>query len=458
VAHQIQTTLSGIQYNLDWPNLPNVEKVDLGCLPMLETMMDNGIWVNQGHLETVRQMAVEQEEGNIAKLEGLVGRRINPESSQQTASLLYDELGFHKLLPKLPPKTDSGKQFTTDDGTLSAMRCQFLEIGLPDCYDVVECVVQARQANTIRTMFCEPLIEISKRSRDGRIRPRFKYTMAKTGRLACESPNLQNISVRSELGKGVRRAFAANGEYWRGKRESTTLVSCDYSQIEMRMAAHMSGDPNIAAVFWGGLDIHKMTAAAIFRVEPGEVTKLQRLVCKTLGFAILYGVTAEGLQEQIFAAGGPFWTLAQCEELIKGWFAHYRGIWEWVMLQQSRTRQYGCNWDFVGRPKLVPEAHSTIERVRDRGFRECGNFPLQAGAQAIIKIAMGELWPVIDGYRRYGVCEPLLQVHDELIFEVGEEMAGDFAEECRAAMAGVVNLDVPVDTSCDVGVKWGDLK
>src|SRR5262249_45818957 len=161
--------------------------------------------------------------------------------------------------------------------------------------------------------------------------------------------------------------------------------------------------------------------------------KLQRMLCKTLGFSILYRVTGEGLQDQIYSAGGPFWTVEQCVGLIKGWFKAYQEIKDWMDQQDSMARRFGLGHCMWGRPRPIPEGGSCMPRVHEEGLRKGGNMPVQAGAQGVIKAAMHPdvLGRVYDKYRQYGVCEPLMQIHDELLSEVGVDMAEDFAEECK---------------------------
>lgn len=446
----ILSTLSGPRYNLQSPDLANVALLDTQCLPLISRMMEVGLLLDTSATNTITTDCHTIESVQIEKIKTLTGVTINPESGDQVAGLVYGEMGLHHCLPKPPAATKSGKRFTTDDDAISTMIVQCTGLGEDGAVEVLRAIAAARQANTIRTMFSEPLVRYAERAEDGRVRPRLKYTTAKTGRLACEKPNLQNIPVRSELGKRIRKAFLA------GKRRR--LISCDYAQIEMRMAGHESGDEVLCGLIVDGADIHTMTAAAIFRIDPKSVTKLQRMVCKTLGFAILYGVTPEGLQEQIFSAGGPYWSVEECAKLIDAWFATYARVWEWVCEQQARAVRWGCVWDMWGRPKLVPEGFSRVERIRDRGFRECGNQPLQAGAQGILKAAMCEIQPIISHYLQYGFCEPVMQIHDELLFEADEDFANDFARDIQSAMASVVQLSVPVEASSDVGERWGDLK
>lgn len=452
MPHKVSTT--GICYDLSGPDLANVEALDRGALPILHQMMRNGIWLDQTACTDVarRLLTAETEYGD--KLAAAVGWRVNPESGDQVARLLWDELQLDQLMPRPPAQTKSRKRLTTDDETLSTLRLTLAGIpGLEPMAEIVDWIIGSRQVNTLRTTFAEPLVEQAQRHKDGRIRTRFKYTTARTGRLASDSPPLQNIPTRTDLGTEIRNCFQAEP----GK--DTVLVSCDYSQVEMRLVAHMSADPAMCKVFADKLDIHTQTAAAIFRVPPESVDKrTQRLPAKTLGFAILYGVQGDGLQGQIFSAGGPWWDVDECDRLITRWFGVYPEIYRWILLQQSRARRFGMVWDFVGRQRPVPEARSVHERIRDKGFRECGNFPIQAGAQAVIKMAMWALLPVVEHYARRGVCLPLLQVHDELIFEVSSTMAEEFATECRQVMSSVVELAIPLDTSSDYGPKWGSLK
>lgn len=451
----ISTT--GHRYNLTTPDLTNVEAIDRGCLPMLHEMMGNGIWLNQAKCNALAETLQQQESDYIARIRSATGQAINPESGDQVAELLFDNLELHTHLPKLPKLTKSRKRYTTDDGLLSMLRVTLSGMpGMESLAQVVSDIASARECNTLRTTFAEPLPQYANRYRDGRVRTRYKYTTTRTGRLASEEPNTQNTPTRGDNGKAIRDCFEAHVP---GK--DTVLVSCDYSQIEMRVAAHMSGDAAMSRIFTDNLDIHSQTAATIFRVPVEQVDKrTQRLPAKTLGFGILYGVQGDGLQDQIFSAGGPWWTVEQCESLIAGWFDAYPGIAQWIALQHALARRYGYVCDLVGRLRWVPEARSVHERVRDKGFRECGNFPIQAGAQAVIKMAMGigAVLGVVRRYQQYGVCMPLLQVHDELIFEVEAGMAQDFAGECSEVMAGVVELSVPVATSSDIGPTWGGLK
>ncbi len=255
------------------------------------------------------------------------------------------------------------------------------------------------------------------------------------------------------------------------------------SQVEMRVAAHESGDPNLSKVFWEGLDIHTHTAIALFNLvaeeiytlirgdKAGTLTQVQkealkefkqnyRLSSKTLGFAVLYGVSAKGLQIQILDAGGPLLSEEQCQAYIDRWFYIYAKVLEWMQLQYQRASRYGMVWDFFGRHRYVPEVKSVHGRVRAEGMRQAGNHPIQSGAQGIIKTAMYELGALIAYFRSYPgvVCDPLLQIHDEVINECSQDIARDFALMSQEILSRCVPLSVPVLASGDVAEDWGSLK
>lgn len=184
------------------------------------------------------------------------------------------------------------------------------------------------------------------------------------------------------------------------------------------------------------------------------------VICgQTLGFGILYGVTPRGLQQQILSAGGPFWTEEECEEAIKLWYAVYQGVYEWTCWQHSRARRYGCVWDHFGRWREVPEVRSTIESVISAGLRQAGNMPIQSGAQGVIKLAMAEVVPLVEYYQSLGErCIPLLQIHDELLFELSRNIAEEFCAQVREIMQNAVALPIPIGSSRDIAATWGDLK
>ena len=447
---------NGVRFPLSFPCPANVRRLDLGCLPMIESMNANGILLDTAKLSSISSRLSLESERLDAEIESLVGSRINPESGDQVARLLFDELG-------LPPSKLTRKQlrYSVDDDVLSSLLAH---------HPVVKLIADHREAQKLKTTYADALPLLV--SPDGRIRTTLKATTARTGRLASENPNCQNIPIRSEWGMEIRKAFVA--------RPGWKLISCDLSQIEMRVAAHESEDPALALVFVDGLDIHTFTAVNLFQLDetgilrlvageragtlnPADAYRLRefklrhRLPAKTLGFAVLYGVTASGLQIQILAAGGPLIPLDECQRYIDRWFDLYAEVRFWMERQFQHARLHGMVWDFFGRFRLVPEVRSALRGVQNEGLRQAGNHPIQSAAQGILKLAMAEVhYEVLP---RYGAdALPVLQIHDELLFEAREEIAEDLAQEVKRVMSTVVPLLVPVESSSDVAETWGDLK
>lgn len=306
------------------------------------------------------------------------------------------------------------------------------------------------------------------------------FLLVRRNGAVCVTGNCQNIPTRTIWGQLVRYCFKAQHK---GGKE-TILVSGDLSQVEMVGAAHVSRDPKMLRVFHNGLDLHTFTAISMFRLRESDIEpdpekypnavcpfpggwpitwkyfkKNYRLPAKTLGFAILYGVTPEGLQMQILNAGGPYWTVEECAHFIRLWYELYVGVYEWTCEQHARVFRYQMVWDLFGRWRRIPQGLSKIKGVVSDGLREAGNMPIQSLAQGIIKLAMAELEPVVRYYERLGeICWPLLQIHDELIFEVSKSVAVEFGDKMTNIMRNVLQLLAPLGSSCDMAESWGALK
>ena len=287
-----------------------------------------------------------------------------------------------------------------------------------------------------------------------------------------EEPNLQNQPIQDEDGRLIRSAFCAG--------PGCVIADLDLSQIEMVVAAHESGDPKMREIFRWGLDIHIKTACALFGLDYEQVQarcaavkagstsendvawvkefwQTKRLPSKTLGFQVLYGCTAQGLQDGIVAAGGPLIPLEDCERYIAGWFEEYSGVRDWVEAQHQRARRYGMVWDMFGRPRLIPEVHSALQGVRAAGLREAGNHPIQSGAGGILKLGMAETQGLVEMFQSNWPserCWPLLPVHDELLFELGRPIAEDFCGMAKSIMETAVPLDVPTKAEYGIGENW----
>ena len=470
----IQRCYGGVRFPLDHPSPRNVLRLDMGAIPLIHQMHENGIYLDTTALSTLHVKLGEEMEVIQSTVDLLADRRINPGSGDQVAKLLYEDLGLHLLYSAseqggVLKSTPSQKRLSTDDEVLSKLKT---------FHPVVGAILDWRELDKLRSTYTGPLA-LHVNPHTGRIHTTFSVTRAATGRLASSNPNLQNIPVRGDYGNLIRKCFTT--QHRNGRR--TVLTSNDLSQIEMVMAAHASQDPKMMGVFSRGEDLHSFTALSMFRLNPADVqpdpekhpgavhssgkwpitwkefkTRF-RLPAKTLGFGILYGVTPAGLQQQILSAGGPYWTVDECGDFIRAWYEFYYGVYQWTCLQHSRARRYRMVWDLFGRWRWVPQTMSSIRGQVNGGLREAGNHPIQAGAQGIIKLAMAQVMEIVEYFQGLEkVCMPLLQIHDELIHEVEEDIAEEFTAMVSGVMQGAVRLSVPVGSSSDRAYTWGDLK
>lgn len=471
----IQRLYGGVHFPLDRPSPRNVLRLDMGALPLIAKMHHNGIYLDTAALATLDAELATELAGLQESVDCLAGRPLNPCSGDQVARLLYDELHLDRRLAERNggrstiSTTPGGKRLSTDDESLSQLR------GLDPLADLV---LDWREVDKLRNTYTLKLPHcVNPYTR--RIHTSFNVTRAATGRLSSSDPNLQNVPIRSEWAPAIRRCFTAQQRP--GKK--TVLASMDLAQIEMVAAAHCSRDPNMMSVFLEGKDIHTFTAVGLFRLNAADVQpdpekyldavhptgvwpihwkvfkQKYRIVAKQLGFGILYGVTPRGLQQQILAVGGPFWSEEDCATFIKAWYQFYSKVFEWTCEQHARARRWGKVWDLCGRWRLVPGVYSTIRGVVNEALRQAGNHGLQALAQEVIKLAMAEITPVVGWYERKGkLCLALLQIHDELIFELEEDIAEEFCDRGRQIMMNAMRLEVPIGASRDIANTWGDLK
>ena len=474
--------LYGGVFFVDSPSYANTERLDLGCMPIIDMMHANGILVDKPHFDDVLRTKLEyQKRVFTEEAQILVGNQapnLKLSSPPQVAHVLYELLG---LVPPGKPKRTKDGLYSTDDEVLSSMT---------KMHPFVETVINFREVNTLLNNFVLPIPRIVQG--DGRLRTIFKNTRTATGRLSSGDRsqgflNLQNIPVRGEWGTMIRNGFIAG--------RGNVLVSMDMSQVEMRIAAHMAAyyfqDMSMAQVFWNGWDIHDRTAAAMFKLaierinelrakaEEEERTKTrilteeekkewqvfkrdQRAPAKNLGFGILFGLTAEGLQRNILAEGGAYFTVEECQQYIDKWFAAYPGIKQWMEMTFARLRQYGMCWDLFGRTALKPAVRSVLQDKVSEAEREAANMPVQGTAQGLIKLAMAEITPIVLYFQSFPseTCLPLIQIHDELVFECSRTIAQDLAHMGQEIMRGADRgqLLVPIDSSASLGDRMGELK
>ena len=374
-----------------------------------------------------------QLDAEIADAEAEVYRSVGHEfqigSPQQLSQILFEDLG----LPKTR-RTRTG--WTTDANALEALR---------GVHPVVPAVLRWRELAKLRSTYVATLPS-QVNPRTGRVHTVYSQVTAATGRLSSNDPNLQNIPVRTEMGNDIRRAFVA-----RDCGEDPLLLSVDYSQIELRILAHLSEDEALRQAFHEGLDIHAATAARVFGVEPGEVDREQRRRAKVFNFGVLYGLTAFGLTQR---EGIP---REEAEAFIRAYFEAYPRVAEWRDRVVEEAREKGYAETLTGRRRPVPALRARDRNQRMAAERIAINMPAQGTAADIIKLAMNRIDRELERRRAEGARARLvLQVHDELIFELpAAELDG--VRRTAAELMPSVELAVPLVLEEKWGRSWGEL-
>jgi DNA polymerase-1 len=391
-------------------------RYELPLVPVLARMEHAGIGVDRAYLEEMGDDLRTKIAALESQIHEIAGEPFNVNSTDQLRSILFDQLE----LPVLK-KTSTGKP-STDASVLKKLD-----------HPLVTALLEYRELEKLRSTYVDgylPLIDA-----DGRIRTRFNQMAATTGRLSSDSPNLQNIPVRSESGRTIRRAFVAG--------EGSEFLVADYSQIELRVLAHMSGDPFLIEAFQEGLDIHTATAARVWGIPAGEVTSDQRRTAKMINFGLLYGMEAFGLADRLGISR------EEAKEHIDAYFSQFHRVKEYMSSVVTQARNQGYTMTLFGRRRYLPELKSDNYRIRQMGERMALNAPVQGTAADIIKAAMIDLDAGLSEERLASTL--LLQIHDELILEVPEDEKVLAEKLVVETMEGVTGLDVPLK----VDIAWG---
>lgn len=417
-------------------NLGQIMELDLGIIEMLVDMEMYGMPVKEDHLRKLGSdlgVRMGEVEGEIHKMAGYA---VNPGSSKQVREMLFKGLGLRSR-----KKTPGGEDSTGQ---------KYLEM-MKNEHPVVEKTLEWRKLEKLKGTYADSLPE---KVRNGRIHPKLLYTRTATGRLASKDPNLQNVPVRSVEGRMIRDCFVAP--------DRMELLSCDYSQIELRVLAHESQDPTMLRVYRSGLDLHTVTASEIFGVPEDQVDAVsQRRPAKTVNFAVVYGISANGLRESLAKEGADLgaWTPDRCEEFIRAWFRLYPGVKNYMDRQELHARRYGFVRDMFGRLRWIPEVKSVHPQIVAAGVRQAGNMGVQSGAAGIMKKAMADLTPVYKRWWNDGITfRPLIQIHDDLVWEVDEDWVEEAYWIVKTMMEGAVELSVPITVEGKRGKQWGTLK
>ena len=392
---------------------------------ILAEMEAIGVRLDVAQLEALAAELTVQVRGLEEEMFRLAGREFMPGSPVQLAGLLYDELGLQSSR-----RTKTGR--STD--------AQALE-GLRDQHPIVPLILEWRQVTKLKSTYVDALPQLVDPD-DHRIHTSFNQAVAATGRLSSSDPNLQNIPIRTELGRRIRAAFVPGDPSWR-------LVSADYSQIELRVLAHLSGDPQLLAAFQRGDDVHADTAAQVFSVDRGAVTPDQRRMAKVVNFGILYGLSSYGLARDLGISA------AVAEEFIRRYFETFAGVRAYLASVREEARANGYVSTLMGRRRYLTDIHSGNRQVREASERMAINMPIQGSAADLMKLGMIRTSQALHESKLS--ARMLLQVHDELVFEAPEGEVEVVGRLARQGMGQVADLRVPLVVDLKAGPNWRDL-
>jgi DNA polymerase-1 len=401
------------------------QQIDLPLAPVLFRMEQAGVRIDLGVLDGLsKSFAVELERVG-ERIFSLAGRRFNINSPKQLGEVLFTDLA----LPA-PARRGKSKAVSTAQKVLEF---------LAEEHEVPRQVLEYRHLSKLKSTYIDALPSLA--DADSRVHTTFQEAATATGRLSSINPNLQNIPVRTELGREIRAAFTA--------APGTELLSADYSQIELRLLAHFSGDPLLVHAYQTNEDIHTLTASEVFGVPVEKMDKETRNRAKAVNFGIVYGISAFGLAQQL---GIP---MSEAKEYIARYFARYAGVQAFIEKTLEETRKTGSVRTLFGRVRPIPEMESRNPNQRGFAERTAVNTPLQGTAADLIKLAMISIDRKLT--ERKLKTRMVLQVHDELIFEVPADEKAEVETLVRTEMEGVVKLNVPLVADLKSGANWRDL-
>jgi uracil-DNA glycosylase family 4 len=421
--------------------LERVYDIDRGILPILDRMQSVGMLVDldyfsgfQKELET--ELVVIQD-----RLSSLVGYNVNAGSPDQVSELLYGRLKLDP--PKFSKKTEKP---STDAKSMESLKIKYaFDAAVAPIIDVI---LDYREHAKMLGTYVLPIQRLA--DKNCRIHTQLLYTNTASGRLASRNINLQNIPTRSPLGKRVRKGFIAP--------PGCVLVSVDLDQVELRVGAHLSRDENMIEIFRSGKDIHRATAALVYKLSMDLITSDQRVAAKTVNFGIFYGMQATRLMNELALLGIKI-TRQEAMDFIAAWFEAYPGVKCYMADVYAEARQTGMVRTMFGRIRYFPAVWSPLDGIREEALRQIGNQPVQGTAGDILKVGMKNVYDhSIPEVRQFGYCEPLVPVHDELIFEAEESIAPLLQCHVEYEMSHAANLLAPLGAKGNIAKTWGDLK
>ena len=405
-----------------WELYTRIEMPLIGILADMEATgvkIDTAALAEYGHALSKELLQIEQEARDMAGEPSL-----NLSSPRQIGIVLYEKLNLN---PKI--KKTRRDNYPTDEETLQE---------IADRHPIVNKILEFRAVKKLLSTYVEPLPSMMN-PRTGKVHTTFTQALTATGRLSSLKPNLQNIPIRTERGMKIREAFVpSDPEGW--------IISADYSQIELRLMAHLSGDPHLISGFTHGADVHRATAARIFHLDPEQVSAEQRRHAKVANFGIIYGISAFGLSQRMGISR------SEAKAFIEEYFRSYPGVKEYMDRIVAQARERGFVETLFGRKRFLPDITSKNPTARGLAERNAINAPIQGGAADIIKLAMIAVAKRMENEKMRS--KMVLQVHDELVFDVVPDERERMLELVKQEMEGVCSLSVPLIVECNYGKNW----
>jgi DNA polymerase-1 len=405
------------------------EDIEMPLMPVLMEMELTGIKIDSDSISDISKTVnkeISQLESQIFKY---AGTNFNINSPSQLSEILFNKIGI------------KGKVKKTSKGAISTAAGELEK--LVDEHPVIDLILKYREVQKLKTTYIEPFPKLIN-SETGRIHTTYNQDGSATGRLSSQDPNLQNIPVRTELGQEFRKAFVS--------RPGSKLVSFDYTQLELRIAAHIAKDAKMIAAFKRGEDIHTRTAAEIFNVEPKAVTPQMRRQAKVMNFGLIYGMGILGFQR----ASGV--NREKAREFIDAYMSEFSGIAKYMIRIKEEAKKRGYVETLFGRKRLLPEIKSGVPMLVAQAERIAINMPIQGTEADFMKIAMINCQKYIDQNFKEEEVKMLLQVHDELVFEVKNNLVEPVAKEITKIMENVYKMEVPLTVEAKAGDNWRDME
>ena len=400
------------------------KKIEMPLIPVLSTMEMEGIKID---IDALADFSKDLEKKIVElndNVQELAGTPFNLASPKQLGQILFEHM---KLVDK-PKKTKTG-QYSTSEDTLLKLKGK---------HAIIDDILEFRQLQKLKSTYVDALPELAEVDTH-RIHTTYQQAVAATGRLSSVNPNLQNIPIRSEKGREVRKAFVA-------RNENFILLAADYSQIELRLMAHLSQDEGMLSAFQNGEDIHAATAAKVYQVELEKVSREQRSHAKMVNFGIIYGISAFGLSQRLGIKRG------EAKEIIDNYFMQYPKVKDYMDLSIEQAREKGFVETIMGRKRMLNDINSRNAVVRGYAERNAINAPIQGSAADIIKLAMIHVYKAFkeEDFK----SKMLLQVHDELVFDVHKKEVDIIKSLIKDKMEKAVSLSVPLDVEIGQGLNW----